>query len=160
MSGKFHLLPLTLLVLRECFQDPTESGTFVNGVKCSLCKKGITLPTEPLKYDSIWRCLSCQGTETSETMTAKMRTLQTRLDNIPDSRPDQLEEGLAELASCLHENHYLLTDTQRRIIDIYGHHKGYHYDDLGQTSCKLSQHFSNIILYIERFRSLIVLCRK
>ena len=71
-------------------------------------------------------------------MTAKIRTVQASLDNIPDSRPDQLEECLAELACVLHENHYLVTDTERRIIDIYGHHKGYHYNDLGQASFKLS----------------------
>ena len=70
-------------------------------------------------------------------MTGKIRTLETRLENIPDCRPDELEEALTEVARSLHENHYLVTDTERRIIDIFGHHKGFHYNDLGQTSHKL-----------------------
>ena len=118
-------------------QDPTEMGTFVNGVKCSLCNKGTMLPTEPLKYNSSWRCSSCEATESSETINAKIRTLETRLENIPDCKPEKLEECLSELACCLHENHYLITDTKRRLIDIYGHHEGYHYTDLGKTSLKL-----------------------
>ena len=96
-------------------------------------------------------------------MTAKIRALQTRLDDIPDCRPDQLEASLAELACCLHENHYLITDTERRIIDIYGHHKGYHYNDLGQTSVQTFLNISAALFYTitkERFGSLIVLYRK
>ena len=110
------------------------------------------LPTEPLNYNSTWRCLSCEGTEPSETISGQIRALEARLESIPDSRPDQLEEGLAELADCLHGNHYLITDTERRIIDIYGHHKGYHYNDLGQTSVKLLSSIKNnyIILLMQR----------
>ena len=106
----------------------------MNGVKCSLCKKGVSLPIEPLDYKSPWRCLSCQQSESSELITSKLRSIETDLDNVPDSNPAKLENILSELECKLHENHYLITDTRWRLIDIYGHQEGFHYNDLGRTS--------------------------
>jgi len=34
---------------------------------------------------------------------------------------------------CLHENHYLITDTKRRLIDIYGHQEGFEYNKLEKS---------------------------
>ena len=39
---------------------------------------------------------------------------------------------LRQLRYILHENHYLITDCKRRLIDIYGHSKGYEYERLGK----------------------------
>ena len=39
---------------------------------------------------------------------------------------------LRQLRYVLHENHYLITDCKRRLIDIYGHKPGYEYDKLSK----------------------------
>ena len=39
---------------------------------------------------------------------------------------------LRQLRYALHENHYLITDCKRRLIDIYGHKPGYEYDKLSK----------------------------
>ena len=47
-------------------------------------------------------------------------------------QPELLELMLRQLRYILHENHYLITDCKRRLIDIYGHSKGYEYERLGK----------------------------
>ena len=47
-------------------------------------------------------------------------------------QPEQLELLLRQLRYVLHENHYLITDCKRRLIDIYGHAAGFEYDKLSK----------------------------
>ena len=47
-------------------------------------------------------------------------------------QPEQLELVLRQLRYVLHENHYLITDCKRRLIDIYGHAAGFEYDKLSK----------------------------
>ena len=126
------------LEIIKYLKDPTEFGTFVNGVLCCLCRTGTSLPIEPLNYSSAWRCLDCQGTQPAGVITARIKAIEADLDSLPDSRPEKLEKMLRELESKLHGNHYLITDTKRRIIDIYGHQGGHQYNQLGRIS-KLKQ---------------------
>ena len=49
---------------------------------------------------------------------------------MPCTRPDLLEAVLARVGGSLHENHHLVTDTERRLIDIYGVEKGFQYCSL------------------------------
>ena len=78
--------------------------------------------------------MACQGTQPARIITARIKTIEADLENVPDSKPEKLENILRELASKLHPNHYLITDTKRRLIDIYGHQRGYQYNDLGKIS--------------------------
>lgn len=48
-------------------------------------------------------------------------------------QPECLESVLRQLRYVLHENHYLITDCKRRLIDIYGHKPGYEYDKLSKA---------------------------
>ena len=56
--------------------------------------------------------------------------IETRIDVISYSHPEKLEAILEEISETLHENHYLITDTKRRLIDIYGVEKGFHYSSI------------------------------
>ena len=47
-------------------------------------------------------------------------------------QPEQLELVLRQLRYVLHENHYLITDCKRRLIDIYGPAAGFEYDKLSK----------------------------
>ena len=47
-------------------------------------------------------------------------------------QPESFELVLRQLRYVLHENHYLITDCKRRLINIYGHKPGYEYDKLSK----------------------------
>lgn len=40
--------------------DPTEFGSYINALKCSICKCGNVLPTDSLDLKSNWKCDLCQ----------------------------------------------------------------------------------------------------
>ena len=63
-----------------------------------------------------------------------LHKLEVEIDYIPTSEPEQLEQLLQELQSSLHENHYLVIDCKRRLIDIYEHEKEYEYDNLSEKN--------------------------
>ena len=54
---------------------------------------------------------------------------------------------LRQLRYILHENHYLITDCKRRLIDIYGHAKGFEYEKLSkevlERKCDYCDHLFN-----------------
>jgi len=56
--------------------DPTECGTFMSAIKCTLCSPGYVLPVKPFNIsdsEAVWKCLEhdCSHTLTTE----KVQTL-------------------------------------------------------------------------------------
>jgi len=114
-------------------EDPTEMGTYVSGVNCENCKYSYLLPVQPLDHNSMWRCISCNHTDTNENISEKLAKFETEIDSILPSEPQKFENLLRKMRYCLHENHYLITDTKRRLIDIYGHQEGFEYNKLEKS---------------------------
>ena len=56
--------------------------------------------------------------------------IENRIDSVSYSHPETLELILGEISETLHENHYLITDTKRRLIDIYGVEENFQYASL------------------------------
>ena len=63
-------------------------------------------------------------------MSHDLAAIETRIDSISYSHPEILETILEEISDKLHDNHYLITDTKRRLIDIYGVEKNFQYASL------------------------------
>ena len=51
---------------------------------------------------------------------------------MPLANPELLEAIIENISGKLHPNHYLITDTKRRLIDIYGVEKKFLYENLGK----------------------------
>ena len=77
-----------------------------------------------------------------------LHKLEVEIDSIPTCEPEQLEQLLQELQSSLHENHYLVMDCKRRLIDIYGHEKEYEYDHLCQEKLEKKSEYCNQLLHL------------
>jgi len=111
-------------------RDPTELGTYVSGVNCEKCKYSYLLPVQPLDYNTAWECIGCENAHSSDTITNKLAKFEEAIEDAKE--PDQYEQLLRKMRYCLHENHYLITDVKRRLIDIYGHKAGFEYDKLSK----------------------------
>ena len=85
---------------------------------------------------------------TSDDIGDMLHKLEVEIDSIPTCEPEQLEQLLQELHSSLHENHYLVSDCKRRLIDIYGHEKEYEYENLSQEKLEKKSDFCNQLLHL------------
>ena len=63
-------------------------------------------------------------------MSHGLAAIETRINSVSYSHPEILESILEEISERLHENHYLITDTKRRLIDIYGVEEKFQYASL------------------------------
>jgi len=113
-------------------QDRTELGTMVSGVNCTTCKYGYLLPRQPLDYNSVWDCTDCDNSQANELIANKLAKFEEQIEALEKDKPEPFELILRQLRYALHENHYLITDCKRRLIDIYGHKPGYEYDKLSK----------------------------
>ncbi|XP_023348143.1 protein msta isoform X2 [Eurytemora carolleeae] len=118
-------------ICQRC-QDKTESGTFVSGVNCDACKYSYLLPTQPLQYNSDWSCLDCNHTLPGQVISERLDKLELEIESVPKNEPERLENLLRRMRYVLHENHYLITDTKRKLIDIYGHKPGFELEKLSK----------------------------
>jgi len=107
-------------------------GTMVSAVNCAGCKYGYLLPRHPLDYSSAWECSDCDMVLDNDTVAAKLAKFEDQIEKMEKNKPEQLELVLRQLRYVLHENHYLITDCKRRLIDIYGHAAGFEYDKLSK----------------------------
>ena len=113
-------------------QDPTELGTYVSGVNCDKCKYSYLLPLQPLDYNTTWECIGCDNTQPSDTIKTKLAKFEDQIEHVLPSEPEKYELLLRKMRYCLHENHYLITDCKRKLIDIYGHKEGFEYEKLSK----------------------------
>ena len=126
----FYVLGMSCLY--SSMQDPTELGTYVSGVNCEKCKYSYLLPVKPLDYNTAWECIGCDNTHTSDNISHKLAKFEEEIEAVLPTEPEKYEFLLRKMRYCLHENHYLITDCKRRLIDIYGHQEGFEYDKLSK----------------------------
>lgn len=127
-------------------QDPTELGTFVSGVNCEKCKYSYLLPVQPLDYNTAWACQSCEHTETTEEVTARLKKFEKEIETVKVTEPEVLEGLLRKMRYCLHENHYLITDCKRRLIDVWGHQEGWEYSKLTRAQLEKKSDYCDHLL--------------
>ena len=58
--------------------------------------------------------------------------IENQIESVPLANPELLEAIIENISGKLHPNHYLITDTKRRLIDIYGVEKKFLYENLGK----------------------------
>ena len=56
MHAYLYCSPVAGLRAQCYLQDPTELGTLVSGVNCTVCKFSYLLPRHPLDYNTVWEC--------------------------------------------------------------------------------------------------------
>ena len=104
----------------------------MSGVKCEKCQNSYLLPKHPLDYNTAWECTDCDNNDTNDNIAQKLVKFEVEIDAVLSTEPERYEELLKELQCSLHENHYLISDCKRRLIDIYGHEKGFEYNKLNK----------------------------
>ena len=92
--------------------------------------------------------MGCDNLAENNEIENKLHKFEVEMDSILTSEPEQLEQLLQELQSSLHENHYLVSDCKRRLIDIYGHVEGFEYDKLSKDTMEKKSEFCKQLLHL------------
>jgi hypothetical protein len=66
-------------------------------------------------------------------VTDRLGKFEKEIDDSGPDKPELLEALLRRMRYCLHENHYLITDCKRRLIDIWGHGEKWDYAKLSKS---------------------------
>ena len=79
-------------------------------------------------------------------MANKLARFEAELEAALPTDSEKYELLLRKMRYCLHENHYLITDCKRRLIDIYGHKEGFEYEKLSKQNLEKKSDYCDHLL--------------
>lgn len=113
-------------------KDPTEFGTYLGSIYCSLCNGPGSITTgsmlvssDPLDENALWKCEKCEHFIQSRQMVWGNNALKQDLNNLNKSDPNEFENFIQKYSLTLHPNNHLVVQAKLALIQIYGNYKGY-----------------------------------
>lgn len=113
-------------------KDPTEFGTNLGNIYCSVCNGlgslstgAMMLSTNPLDEGAPWSCEKCDHTIQSRQMFWGNNALKDDLHKINKLNPRGFEEFIQKYNQTLHPVNHLVIQAKLALIQIYGNYKGY-----------------------------------
>lgn len=130
------------LKINKCFDcdcerctDPTELGTNLGNIYCSLCngpgsehsltKGAMLLSTNPLDESATWKCEKCDHFILSKQMFWGNNALKQDLNKLSKISPKGFEEFIQKYSQTLHPTNHLVIQAKLALTQIYGNQKGY-----------------------------------
>lgn len=128
--------------INKCFEcecerckDPTELGTYLGNIYCSICngpftdrglfKGAMLISTDPLDESAPWKCEKCNHIIQSRQMFSGNEALKQELNRINKLSPKGFEEFLSKYVETLHPANHLVVQAKLALMQIYGNYKGY-----------------------------------
>ncbi|XP_061718853.1 SET domain-containing protein SmydA-8 isoform X1 [Cydia pomonella] len=134
------------LKINKCFdcdcdrcKDPTEFGTNLGNIYCSVCNSGgaangaMLMSTNPLDETANWKCEKCDHFILSKQMFWGNNALKQDLNKLDRNGPKQFEEFIMKYSQTLHPSNHLVLQAKLALIQIYGNYKGYTLSDLSDN---------------------------
>ncbi len=90
--------------------DPTECGTFINGIYCKMCPnlKGILLPENPLKKATDWVCNNCSDRKSDAAITKFLAEIDHGMKSLNRQSILECLSFIQKYSEILHPNHFFL----------------------------------------------------
>ncbi|CAH2235071.1 jg14554 [Pararge aegeria aegeria] len=132
------------LKINKCFdcncercKDPTEFGTHLGNINCSICNgssknntEAKMISTNPLDENAPWQCERCGYCIQSRQMFWGNNALKQELNALNKSGPKGFEEFIDKYTATLHSTNHLVIQAKLALMQIYGNYKGYTLSDL------------------------------
>lgn len=126
--------------------DPTERGTLLGALKCfsKLCP-GYLLPVEPLKTNSVWRCLECDMRVPYANICAIQGALGGLMGSLNFENVGELENFLVNrITKYIPKTNQIVIDLQCRLIWAFGETEGYRWHGkYSLFACTFNHYFTN-----------------
>ncbi|CAH0725550.1 unnamed protein product, partial [Brenthis ino] len=130
------------LKMNKCFEckcercsDPTEFGTYIGNIYCSICNHSsvdsypptdaMLVSTNPLDETASWQCEKCGYYIQSRQMVWGNNALKQELRTLHKAGPKGFEEFINKYSSTLHSTNHLVIQAKLALMQIYGNYKGY-----------------------------------
>ena len=85
---------------------------------------------------SNWKCDNCSTEFAHDLVNGKLAKIESEIEEVKSSQPEDFEKLLRKISCSLHENHYWILDIKRRLIDIYGNKEGFELYKIPKVSNK------------------------
>lgn len=114
--------------------DPTEFGTYLGNIYCSLCngpfnESGLSgamlVSTNTFDDTAPWKCEKCDHYIQSRQMFWGNNALKQDLNKLNKTGPQELEEFVEKYNLTLHPTNHLIVQAKLALAQIYGNYKGY-----------------------------------
>ncbi|CAH2044084.1 unnamed protein product, partial [Iphiclides podalirius] len=159
----------------ERCRDPTEFGTYLGNIYCSLCngpytdndlmKGAMLVSTNTLDENAPWKCEKCDHYIQGRQMFWGNNALKQDLNKLDKSGPQELEEFIDKYNLTLHPTNHLIIQAKLALMQIYGNYKGYSLAELPDNLLKRKTDLCHELLELAdklepgwtRFRATILL---
>lgn len=116
-------------------KDPTELGTHLGNIYCSVCNNpfgqntdnrgSMLVSTNPLDEDAPWKCEKCGHSILSKQMVWGNNALKQDLLKLNKTNPYEFEDFIEKYSQTLHPSNHLVVQAKLALVQIYGNYKGY-----------------------------------
>nr|XP_013189670.1 unnamed protein product [Amyelois transitella] len=120
--------------------DPTELGTYLGSIYCSMCngpfsnpestKRPMLISTNPLDEGALWKCEECNHFIHGRQMVWGNNALSQDLNKLNKNGPKEFEEFIERYSNTMHPSNHLIVQAKLALIQIYGNYKGYTLSEL------------------------------
>ncbi|XP_068617853.1 SET domain-containing protein SmydA-8 [Battus philenor] len=130
----------------ERCRDPTEFGTYIGNIYCSLCngpfsnnglnKGAMLISTNTFNETARWKCEKCDHYIQSRQMFWGNNALKQDLNKLNKTGPQELEDFIQKYNLTLHPTNHLIIQAKLALAQIYGNYKGYTLAELSDDMLK------------------------
>nr|XP_022917616.1 protein msta isoform X1 [Onthophagus taurus] len=118
--------------------DPTEFGTYVGSIYCSMCRqhnKSNCCPkmisTDPLDASAPWECEQCSRSMNAKQYSYGNETLKNEILRLDKKNPKKFEEFLEKYKDILHPTNSHVLEVKYALSQMHGNMDGFLLTDLG-----------------------------
>ncbi|KAJ9579509.1 hypothetical protein L9F63_004828 [Diploptera punctata] len=117
--------------------DPTELGTYLGAINCSLCKnKGKDskiVSASPLDPSATWKCEDCGHSIPGRQISWGNDAIRQEITMLDKTKPESLENFLGKYKDALHPNNWHVLEVKYALSQMYGNMKGYLLSELSDA---------------------------
>ena len=92
-------------------------GSMMSGVSCTSCNQGYVLPSDPMDFESQWKCNNdCGYAQSAASIEECVNELDSLINATADEEIETFENILDDITKRLHPNHNLVRSKCDRVM--------------------------------------------
>ena len=127
--------------------DPTEFGSFLSSIKCSMCP-GHLMPIDPLNVDSNWKCDKCDNEQRASGIRAGNTQIVEEMKSLDRHNLTSLAKFLSKYEALLGSSNHHIVEIKFAIMMMLGNNDGYPLGSLTKELLEMKENFATQLLDI------------
>ena len=127
--------------------DPTEFGSFLSSIKCSMCP-GHLMPVDPLNVDSNWKCDKCDNEQRASGIRAGNTQIVEEMKALDRHNLTSLAKFLSKYENLLGNSNHHIVEIKYAIMMMLGNNDRYPLSNLTRELLEMKENFAAQLLEI------------